>query len=82
MRRIRNNHRILGAFVLAVLCLGFAAAPASAHLDREDFDSGAGVEQSIGARVSMAFTALEDSFFGFLQKLGAIFAQEGARVDD
>ncbi|MCP4203705.1 MAG: hypothetical protein GY769_17445 [bacterium] len=80
MKSIRKSSRILGVIALTLVCFTFAAAPASAFFE-QGIDPGTDMEKSFGSRVSMALSSLGDGFFDFLQKLGVIWAQDGARVD-
>lgn len=82
MRSIRRNNRILGVLTLMLVCLTFTAAPASAFLERGGFDPGNDADESLGSRFTLVLSNLGDSFFAALQKLGVIFAQDGARVED
>lgn len=82
MNSTRRNNRILAVVALTLFCFTFAAAPASAFLDRDGFAPGADTEESVGSRFSLAISSLGDSFFSFLQKLGIVTAQDGAKVED
>lgn len=83
MESTRRRSQILGIITLALVCFTFTAAPASAFFERGGFEPGSEVQMTAMERVSLTASTIQDSFFAFLEKLGAIFAgQEGSQILD
>jgi len=83
MKKIRSKSGILAAIALTLVCLSVSAAPASAALDRGGFQPEAGIEVSVGERLSIAMDYLQDSFSALMHKLAGIFAsQSGSSILD
>lgn len=81
MKNLRHHAQITGIVALTLLCLGLAAAPASAM--GVEFDDGGEMTVSVLDQVSSAFSSAYDTVVAFILDIGSIFAhQDGVGILD